>query len=663
MFVQGRNMNLTFNAPHLSIRSLPSIDLPMFSVVTGLNGSGKTHLLQAILNGQVKCSVSSNVRDDVRLFDWNSIAPNNAEKYDSRGFSDLKFNAFNEFKALRNVHVATFTQNVTQRLGSQVPAASEILQLAKMSTDRYVVLFGDEKNAEGARKAVDEVLGTIWDQIENQIQQPARPAGRQLQIGVVRDLRRHHLRRLFELDEQDFSDSVAPTWGQAEPFRHAFSQLFVAYRDLVVENRLRRLALADGESSARPLSDREFVSKYNDPPWDFVNNALQGAALDFTIDIPPMNRFGTYKPILTKKSTGEEIEFANLSSGEKVLMAFAFSVYYAQDSRQLSSYPKLLLLDEVDAPLHPSMCRTLVRTITETLVAKHSIHVMLATHSPSTVALAPEESIYVMRANGQGLTKTTKGAALNVLTDGVPTVSLDFEGRRQVVVESAHDASLYERLYRCTKKALHSERSLEFIGVSRNPSENSGCSNVTHVVESLVKAGNKTIFGLIDWDGCNEPGDRIKVLAHGKRHSIENCIYDPLIVAILVSHEAPGFLPARGLPQVTGYLWFKNRTEAELQPIIDTIVATVFPGSASGSSAPLAYAGGFTLSAGSHYLKHRGHDLEDKLLDVFPPLKRNAGPAGKLMRFVVDTVIVDFPEYLPAEIAACFSQVLSETIM
>ena len=281
----------------------------------------------------------------------------------------------------------------------------------------------------------------------------------------------------------------------------------------MVQNDLHRLAYDNHATTSAALSKEEFVNRYNAPPWEFVNHALTTAGLNFRINLPYLYGFGAYKPVLTKQSSGEELDFTNLSSGEKVLMSFALCVYYAQDRRQIAQYPRLLLLDEVDAPLHPSMCRQLLRTITETLVSTYDIHVILATHSATTVALAPQESVHVMRGGSAGLSKTTKGSALNLLTDGVPTVALDFKGRRQVLVESVHDALIYERLYREVRSHLDSERSLEFIGVGRTPAEGSGCSQVRHIVQSLVGAGNKTVFGLVDWDNGAEAGQRVEVFA------------------------------------------------------------------------------------------------------------------------------------------------------
>jgi hypothetical protein len=646
-------MKLTFQSPYLSITSLPEATLPEFTVLTGLNGSGKTHLMQAIVNGHISASVVKNPKADVRYFDWVSITPNNTDNYDSHSRAQGIVSAYTLFNNLRNQHKTQLVQIISRSPLAKL-AASDLKDVAEMPTERLAEILDDPAAATSLRAQMDASIDAIWKNVRGQLGRQAASS----QNAIAR-LHQNKPRNLFAIDQQVFSDAIDPVWGQAEPFRQAFAQLFGAYRDLVVENRLQGLCYQDGESSVPPLSDQEFRNKYNEAPWDFVNRSLIEGGLDFFIDSPPLNRFGPYKPVLRKRSSGQEVEFGSLSSGEKVLMSFALCVYYAQDRRQLSPYPPLLLLDEVDAPLHPSMCRQLVRTITEVLIPTCGLNVILATHAPTTVAISPEESIHVMRNDGSGITKTSKSAALSILTCGVPTVSLDFEGRRQVIVESTHDARLYDGIYRLIKGRLDAERSLEFIGVGRTPHEGSGCDQVRHIVGSLVASGNKTVFGIVDWDNKNIGNDRICVMAPGSRHSLENCLLDPLLIAILLMRDAPTFLPSKGFQEITSYFWFKDKGRSALQPIVDTIVCSAFP--PTGAALPLRvdYMGGLSLMVDRSYLTVRGHDLERRLLDVFPPLNRNAGDAAKLMGHIVESVCCDFPEYVPIEFRDCFTKILS----
>ena len=91
-------MKLVFSKPHLSIASFPPIELPKFTLLTGVNCVGKTHLLKAIENGAVSTpeTVMANrlapflrmgalpskpaivQNTGVKFFDWNTLVPSKA---------------------------------------------------------------------------------------------------------------------------------------------------------------------------------------------------------------------------------------------------------------------------------------------------------------------------------------------------------------------------------------------------------------------------------------------------------------------------------------------------------------------------------------------------------------------------------------------------------
>ena len=95
--------------------------------------------------------------------------------------------------------------------------------------------------------------------------------------------------------------------------------------------------------------------------------------------------------------------------------------------------PDVLLLDEVDASLHPSMMRNMLGVI-QNIFLKNDIKVILVSHSPSTIALSPEESIFIMNKSGENrIEKRSKKEALSILTEGFatlndiePTLSIDY---------------------------------------------------------------------------------------------------------------------------------------------------------------------------------------------------------------------------------------------
>ena len=69
------------------------------------------------------------------------------------------------------------------------------------------------------------------------------------------------------------------------------------------------------------------------------------------------------------------------------------------------------------------MAKSLINTIQKVLVEGQKIAVILTTHSPSTVALAPDASLYEMDPTGPRVNKISKSKALSLLTSGVPTLA------------------------------------------------------------------------------------------------------------------------------------------------------------------------------------------------------------------------------------------------
>ena len=154
----------------------------------------------------------------------------------------------------------------------------------------------------------------------------------------------------------------------------------------------------------------------------------------------------------------------------------------------------------------------------------------MITHSPSTVALSPEEAVYVMKPGLPGLHKTTKDAAIRNLTDGVPTLSIMYEGRRQVFVESPRDVEVYQSAFDALKRHISSEISLNFIATELKIQQvcikyANDCCKAN--CDRYSPGGAKNTYGLIDWDGKNRSDEGIFVLAEGEGR-VGIVLFDPL---------------------------------------------------------------------------------------------------------------------------------------
>lgn len=347
-------MKISLSSSHLSIIEFPTVELPKFTLVTGENGTGKTHLLQALVAGALKADCAPNHRPneqvEIRLFDWTNMVPQDTGAFSSENIRQEKVNMFQNLASFRQQPQFMEPLRVIGRnLGLPLDIISDVAKLASISVEQLEVLLGSSDAAVEARGALTAAAG----QIENNLLMHFDPNMK----APLKLISEQVGRPIVALVSDDLLHSSVPSWGRSDLFQQAFARLFVAYRDLYLANELAQFQKSKGMDVAA-ISNEEFTKLHGPPPWDFVNATLESAGLDFKINSPDLMDYTIFIPILIKCSNGITINFQNLSSGEKILMSFAFCVYYAQDRRQMSVYPKLLLFDEVDAPLHPSMTKT-----------------------------------------------------------------------------------------------------------------------------------------------------------------------------------------------------------------------------------------------------------------------------------------------------------------
>jgi len=651
-------MKITFVKPFLSIKKCPDCDLPPFTVITGRNGAGKSHFLNALRQGFLTVDTAPNHEQEILYYDWRSLAPQGpGTPENGHGDMQVRHNSYKRFEQQRRRALQQFELR-THDISAAIGQLNNGRDIAAITEDEITIVLNSKELAHDYSARITEALTEAWisSSVADRHDQPYR--------NLVESVRAQCFRKLFSISEAEFLSVPQPSWGEVNLFQQLFGRLFVTYRNLKLENDLK-LHRAQNERSENSytLSNEQFRQKYGVPPWDLANEVFLLTGLDFTINSPDQYYYYDYTPKLYKRSSGAEVNFNELSSGEQILMSFAFCTYYSQDFRQISKLPKLLLLDEVDAPLHPSMCRSLLRVIIETIVNQHGVHVILATHSASTVALAPETSLFVMRADEPGIHKVTKSRALDELTDGVPTLSINYEGRRQVFVESPIDAEIYSSLYQRLRARLVSERSLEFLATGENADRRCGKDQVKYIVDALATSGNKSVLGLIDWDCCNESSDRLVVAVEGSRYGLENCVYDPLLLAAAAFRESKIRLRLK-LEEFGSYTSLQSLSIQSRQTIVSVIQAAVLPSLGSNMQRVLVeYVGDFKLEVAGEYLRMQSHDLERHILEAFPEFRSIAKHSGDLMRHIVNNVVDDYPSFVPSALVQLFSDLLQRSLL
>lgn len=583
-----------------------SINLPDFVLFTGVNGAGKTQILTAIQQQNL-----------LRVYD-------------------------NNIELTKKKYVTSHTLSPNE---SSVVTREQLNQNTENLWQQYYHF--KENRQHNPNMGLEQMLGG---------QDSA-------QYKVITKIARNAFKNIDDLTSDDFFNHYPLEDGlqQTDVFYQNFSSLFKRYQDKLDDNEYRQYRNQVKKHTAITfLTKEEFEKTFGEAPWAFVNKIIKEANLDYHINSPAnSHRDAPFELKLVNNYNSVEIKFGDLSSGEKVLMSLALALY---NSNFDIEFPKVLLMDEPDASLHPSMSKKFLDVIQQVFVKEKNVKVIITTHSPSTVALAPEESIFIVNKTGIRIEKTTKDKALKILTSGVPSFSVNYENRRQVFVESPYDVIYCDKLYQQLSSYLIPEISLSFIssGESRtdkNGSKISNCGQVVNITDTLRKAGNKFISGLIDWDNYNTSSEAVKVLGNGNRYSIENYILDPLLIGTLLLREKIVRKDELQLVENETFIDLKHFSYERLQIVADYVInkvsAVINPTDKTMIAVKLI--NGIEINLPKWYLHHQGHTLEEQILKAFPQL--NAIKKGKeetLKVEILNKVVDDIPTILSHDILDVF---------
>lgn len=606
-------MNINFEGKYKSVENLTWNDIPKLAVITGKNGTGKSQLLDII-----KASINQsweNMSGPLTL-----IPQITGENYRLEDLVYLKGEwALDNLGAIGLNSVQQERENIygefNIRLSDHGYALNSgnikqrIIELSNLHTYKSLYNFFDKLILENSTITKDEFLNLIPNNLITDKRQQASNSN----IGKV----------------------------------------FYNYRlDLI-------------EAKSKGLSEDQFIQENSEKPWIQINQLFNEMELPFELNNPEeVNMRDMYTPVIRNSLTKETINFSDLSSGERVLVSLVFWLFNSNDK---GVFPKILLLDEPDAHLHPSMTKQFLHILNNVLCLKYDVRVILTTHSPSTVAIAPEESLFIMKKDGDRIEKVMKDSALAILTSGVPSFSVNYENRRQVFVESPNDVLFYEKLYQKLSNKLIPEISLSFISSGESRTDKHGikianCKQVINICQSLRSTGNRFIWGIIDWDQTNEPGkyDYIKVLGNGERYAIENYLFDPVLISALLLREKIISRNDLGLQDNQNYTDFKNLDKFGIQAIsnflVDKIAEKINP--ENHETSRVIYLNGIEIDIPKWYLHCQGHLLEDTIVNVFPTISSIKKGKEELLKLeIIDKIVDDIPELIPRDILKIFQHI------
>lgn len=568
-------------------------------VLTGKNGSGKTRLLESMQNSSTVINLTDSLiaNKDIRLVQQSSLIPNFGQNYNDAQFQ------------------------------GKVTASLQLFDRIKNDLDLPYEQQKNHSHNWGREVGLDyESLFKLCQSIANKTGKPASELT--------------HEDIIFHFEEPSRNvlgiQSISTIVNQYIKRRH--------------KNEFNEWKNTQKGGDVQFFSEQEFLTQFGEKPWLLINRILNDTfdgKFQFCIPDEESQSY-TYQAQLLQGQEQTPVTVEHLSSGEKTLLWLALTLFNSQYYEfEIAHTPKVLLIDEPDAFLHPKMVLKMYQAL-KSFNRNFDSLVVISTHSPTTVALAPSESVYLVENNF--IKPIEKDSAISELLDGVTQISLNPKNRRQVFVESQYDVDVYQCIY---SKLAHKSRlidskiTLSFVssgpkmpkqqiadklkqvlGVTDEIKINEfieslngigNCVQVVGQVEALVDNENGTVRGIIDWDLKNAPSKKVSVLAEDHAYSIENVTLDPICILLLLHiDQANGF----NMSDICGadVDWSEWLEDKELlQESVDRYILKVLERENRKDSA-LNYVSGLELRTDSEYLKTNGHNLEVLIKDKYPEL-------------------------------------------
>lgn len=670
-------MKIELLSKYKSLSPFISDELNDFTAIIGANGSGKTQLLDAISeNNKEQCAFIThdqviNIQlNGIDLYDINEVNGNNLTEIKKSFHSDYRNIPVDMLPFLEYLYKKNLLKDIFFKI---LPTVEQCSYSNKNhseyfnNTNNFVLLDDSDEYLKLVEKTYNNVLQTDdlsglginfidkhdWILLQSHIH---NIQGKEFYLLLLllgsrfkkKDYIKHSLKlnhsiynlmdvvfnvatlnnkRIGELELNDFLlININPKNLENNLFHKNIEYIFFTYakkRDDNDHSFFRKERYQDINDS---IDDQEFIEK-NPKPWDILNSILDKYQINFYfkgLESKEFNNDITHKPYLYKKGTHEEIDYVDLSSGEKIIIGLILVLFNTEFYDEKLQFPDLILLDEPDAHLHPEMTKMLIDILKDVFVKQFNIKVIMSTHNPSTIALLDDDSIYQM-TNGEetSLKKINKDNALKLLTGFIPTLTIDYRNHRQVFVESPTDVEYYQTVYNKLSQVIKFDYKLYFMSCAYGEGN---CEQVVKVVNDFQYAGVQTVFGVIDWDLKNNNKGNVKVHGCDSRYSIENYLCDPLYVSILfIDENFYDFAKELDYYHNSPYSLPQNKIKA--QQAVDLFFDKLCKDDEELKSKykekiEVCYGNDLKLQLPANFLREKGHNFVNLIRDKFSSLNK-----------------------------------------
>lgn len=601
-------VHIKINKAYKSIPEGLEFEIPNLTILTGENGSGKTHLFEAIKNSRDnQISVNGKVLTAISHVGYGALVPKVGGKSNPAQVIKRLEPIWNEL------------QRAQRNIISQAAQTPSIVNVKSLENDTCLSLIKNK---------------TLLPLLRNVSLTSGVPP-----INITKKILENHA-NIQDLPENN-------------PFSTQISQIFKQYNLNDFDNEMNKVYKARNiEEADEPLDEQEFIERYGEAPWDLLNSIMQRMKLPYRCNNP----MGTKREIpfefkLLHKDSNIEVDTNSLSSGEKTLMSLALAIYNFEGN---GSTAEILIIDEPDAPLHPSMSSLMLKILEEDIVAKKGIPVIISTHSLTTIACSPANSLYKISSENKIPEKCSFEDSKEILALGIPNLSISVESRRQVFVEHQYDVIYYESLFNILSKKQNFKTNPQFL--PPHTLNGSNCDAVLEITRKLRDMGNDKVYGLLDWDLHREPETQVIILGMGRRYAIENYVFEPhflglyLIYKNFIRPEEIGFSKEDSYLDVVYKI---SENSQELQKLATSVGLKIKWIGETNKTFESKLLDGTVIQIRTEFKNMRGHDLESLLRTTWPKLnsvRSSHSGDSALKKDIIDTVIHQLPHLISQDL-------------
>ena len=378
-----RNIKIVFEQDYKSFKvGAEYIFEGDLNILSGINGAGKSQLLDAIKEHYTKVYINDiliSKRDILKYSFRNNISLPSFGTYDyntTKEYGKIFISIYNNYVSLHNSYLEAKNNNPDNYY--------EMLGIAKGTTlEEYCI---DQTNYSISFKNNNM---NIFSSKNNTTTVSSKFISKTTIAEIINSVKSKHPEDYLKVSDTDIIESIP-------------LDIVLKFQDETIESISRIFTDA---ARARALEQMECGKKgikfdnkkwLKTAPWTEINNLFSKLHFnyrfsdDFDYEIPYLKdepKLFAYEHGITNK--GEVRKINDLSDGEKAVLNLAVATY----DRKKDTSTKILLLDEYDATLNPSLIKDYYLTIQEYYLQK-GIIVLLSTHSPITISLAPEGCKY-----------------------------------------------------------------------------------------------------------------------------------------------------------------------------------------------------------------------------------------------------------------------------